>query len=477
MVVVTDANADRLPDVGIGAPIQVERVGTTDAQPGRSPPCRPSAAPGGAQLDLFVAVSNPSAADVTRRLEIYADGELVDARDLAIPAGQRSEALIGTVPSAPRTVEARLAGSDALAVDDRAFALVPSAGTTRGAARSDPATPYLENALALLPRLELYAVGAGGLRGRAGGRPPRTARRTASSSSTASCRTSRRPCRPCTSIPADDGPSGPWTAGSTAPALDRPGPGRTAAALRRPLHGAHRPGARHRGRGRHAPAGLDAAPATRWSPSGEATAGVGAHRLRPRRSRPAAAGRVPAADEQPGRLPAARRGGHAAAVGATGPGSHRPRPRRLVRVRIVTSGDRRAGRRHRDERRAARRRRRGDGSGRRARRHPRAGRGQRRRRTRRRRPGSDRRRTCSAPTSPTWRPGDPASASSTWDGSPAERRRPGQPARTEWWWPLALAALALLAVEWLLFHRPTRRSGWCGALGADGRSRSGGRAR
>ena len=33
-----------------------------------------------------------------------------------------------------------------------------------------------------------------------------------------------------------------------------------------------------------------------------------------------------------------------------------------------------------------------------------------------------------------------------------------QPSRAEWWWPLALAALALLAVEWLLFHRPTRRS-------------------
>ncbi len=32
-----------------------------------------------------------------------------------------------------------------------------------------------------------------------------------------------------------------------------------------------------------------------------------------------------------------------------------------------------------------------------------------------------------------------------------------QPARSEWWWPLALAALALLAVEWLLFHRPTRQ--------------------
>ncbi len=33
-----------------------------------------------------------------------------------------------------------------------------------------------------------------------------------------------------------------------------------------------------------------------------------------------------------------------------------------------------------------------------------------------------------------------------------------QPTRAEWWWPLALAALALLVVEWILFHRPTRRS-------------------
>ena len=33
-----------------------------------------------------------------------------------------------------------------------------------------------------------------------------------------------------------------------------------------------------------------------------------------------------------------------------------------------------------------------------------------------------------------------------------------QPARAEWWWPLTLAALGLLVIEWLLFHRPTRRA-------------------
>jgi hypothetical protein len=40
---------------------------------------------------------------------------------------------------------------------------------------------------------------------------------------------------------------------------------------------------------------------------------------------------------------------------------------------------------------------------------------------------------------------------------PADAGPPPQPARTEWWWPLVLAALALLAVEWLLFHRPSRQ--------------------
>src|SRR6185503_8561533 len=160
IVVVTDANADRLPKIGISAPVQVERVGATDANQAVAALSLLRRS-GGAQLDLFVAVSNPSGSDVTRRLEIYADDVLVDARDMAIPAGQRSEALISSVPQGARVVEARLAGDDALAVDDRAFALVPAAGAVP-ALLVGPGNAYLENALALLPRLELYAVGANG---------------------------------------------------------------------------------------------------------------------------------------------------------------------------------------------------------------------------------------------------------------------------------------------------------------------------
>jgi Ca-activated chloride channel family protein len=160
VVVVTDANVERLPPVGIGSPVRVELVGATDANQAVAALSLLRRS-GGAQLDLFVAVSNPSAAEVTRRLEIYADGELVDARELTIAPEARSEALISNVPPSAGTVEARLAGTDALAVDDRAYALVPTDAPVRALLVSD-GNAYLENALALLPRLELYAVGPDG---------------------------------------------------------------------------------------------------------------------------------------------------------------------------------------------------------------------------------------------------------------------------------------------------------------------------
>ena len=156
IVIVTDASGDVLPELGVGAPVVVERVGGTDANQAIAALSALRRA-GGAQLDLFVAVTNPSGDEAVRRLEVHADGELVDARELRIPAGQRSEALISTVPAGATVVEARLAGTDALATDDRAFAIVPAEETTRTLLVGDE-NSYLESALALLPRLELYAV-------------------------------------------------------------------------------------------------------------------------------------------------------------------------------------------------------------------------------------------------------------------------------------------------------------------------------
>ncbi|MEO8247683.1 MAG: hypothetical protein ABI622_11270, partial [Chloroflexota bacterium] len=54
-------------------------------------------------------------------------------------------------------------------------------------------------------------------------------------------------------------------------------------------------------------------------------------------------------------------------------------------------------------------------------------------------------------------PGDPRRISEMGVLDPAGGT-PDNEARAEWFWPLVLAALLLLAVEWVLFHRPTRRS-------------------
>ena len=54
-------------------------------------------------------------------------------------------------------------------------------------------------------------------------------------------------------------------------------------------------------------------------------------------------------------------------------------------------------------------------------------------------------------------PGDPARIGDLGQVAPPPAAT-ASTARSEWWWPLALAGLVLLLVEWILFHRPTRRA-------------------
>ena len=154
---------------------------------------------GGAQLDLFVAVSQP----IDRRGDATA-GDLRRRRRWSTRASWRfrpgsvPRRWSARVPPSAATIEARLAGSDALATDDRAFAIVPAQGRTRALLVGD-GNAYLENAMALLPRLELYAVGDEGYADALAEAAATRGRRTGSSSSTASSPTSRRPAPRCTS--------------------------------------------------------------------------------------------------------------------------------------------------------------------------------------------------------------------------------------------------------------------------------------
>jgi Ca-activated chloride channel family protein len=114
-------------------------------------------APGGETLSAFLQVSNYGGQSVQRRLEIYADGDLISARDLEIPPGEQRPVLVEDLPSGTAVAEARLTGQDALSLDDRAWAVYSQSQPTPITLVS-PGNLFLETALALLPNVELTTI-------------------------------------------------------------------------------------------------------------------------------------------------------------------------------------------------------------------------------------------------------------------------------------------------------------------------------
>jgi hypothetical protein len=121
---------------------------------------------GGRSLTAFAQMVNYWTQPVQRRLVLYADGQLLTARDVALPPG-KSQAL--TLPGLPpdagagtRVIEARLEGQDQLAADDLAWAVPPAAGKV--AVRIVGAgNRFLETALGLLPNLEITLIKTSGV--------------------------------------------------------------------------------------------------------------------------------------------------------------------------------------------------------------------------------------------------------------------------------------------------------------------------
>jgi hypothetical protein len=117
----------------------------------------------GVTRSVFVSIANLDIESSRRRLQLYGDGVLIEARDIVLDPQTRSEAIIDDIPVGVRVVEVRLDGEtagagDSLALDDRAWAIVPPDRLRRVLLVSD-GDPYLETALTFLPNTELYGVG------------------------------------------------------------------------------------------------------------------------------------------------------------------------------------------------------------------------------------------------------------------------------------------------------------------------------
>lgn len=117
----------------------------------------------GVSRSVFVSVANLDLGTAQRRLQVFGDGVLLEARDLLLDPQTRAEATIDDIPVGVHVIEVRLdrerAAADALALDDRAWAIVPSERLRRILLVSD-GDPYLETALTYLPNTELYGVKA-----------------------------------------------------------------------------------------------------------------------------------------------------------------------------------------------------------------------------------------------------------------------------------------------------------------------------
>ncbi|NTW02730.1 MAG: VWA domain-containing protein [Oscillochloris sp.] len=102
---------------------------------------------------LFVQVTNYGTASVQRRLDIYLDGAIFNAYNLSLdPTGDQS--IVVEIPPQVKAVEARLDGTDSLAADDRAFA-VSTLGDHLNVRLISTGNRFLETGLALLPGIQV----------------------------------------------------------------------------------------------------------------------------------------------------------------------------------------------------------------------------------------------------------------------------------------------------------------------------------
>ena len=114
---------------------------------------------------VFVSVANLDLERTSRRLELWGDGSLLEVRDVPLEAQARANVIVDDIDRRVRTLEVRLVGSDPavvtapdqLAVDDRAWAVIPP-DRTRLILVVGEGDPYLETALSRLPNVELFGV-------------------------------------------------------------------------------------------------------------------------------------------------------------------------------------------------------------------------------------------------------------------------------------------------------------------------------
>lgn len=164
VLVATDAALASTPTSRVDAPVKVLSVGR-ERRNQAIVALAVRTSPSAVTRSVFVSVANLDLEVAMRRLELWGDDRLLEVRDVRLEAQARADVIVDDLPRDVGTVEVRLVGPDPavvtapdqLAVDDRAWAVVPP-DRTRLILIVGEGDPYLETALSYLPDVELYGV-------------------------------------------------------------------------------------------------------------------------------------------------------------------------------------------------------------------------------------------------------------------------------------------------------------------------------
>ena len=114
----------------------------------------------GGGLQAFIQVTNYGSQPAQRRLDVLADGRVVSVYDLDAAGRRHAVGGRGRSTGDGGQIEARLEGSDLLAADDAAFAVVRRPAPVKVVLVSSGSL-FLRTVLSLLPNVELTAVQPG----------------------------------------------------------------------------------------------------------------------------------------------------------------------------------------------------------------------------------------------------------------------------------------------------------------------------
>jgi Ca-activated chloride channel homolog len=168
VLIATDAALTSVPTTAVDAKVRVLRVGSERGSRNQAiVALAVRTAPSGVTRSVFVSMANLDVEGAMRRLEVWGDGLLLEARDVRMGAQQRADVIIDDVELGVGVVEVRLVAGegssdaatppDQLAADDRAWAIVPP-DRPREILLVGDGDPYLETALSFLPNTSLFGV-------------------------------------------------------------------------------------------------------------------------------------------------------------------------------------------------------------------------------------------------------------------------------------------------------------------------------